>query len=70
MRKIEKVRNIVQDEVEATYSVFEKDNKKYIQIDTYGRYDCLLPGKVSQVIQLDKENAQELIILLKSVFDI
>lgn len=70
MEKVEKVRNLVQEEVEATYSVFDKDNKKYIQIDTYGREGRLFPGKVSQVIQLDKENAQELIVLLKKVFDI
>lgn len=70
MEQVEKVRNLVQDEVEATYSVFDKDDKKYIQIDTYGREGRLLPGKVSQVIQLDKENAQELIGLLRKVFDI
>lgn len=70
MKKVEKVKNYVHEEVEATYSVFEKDGTKYIQIDTYGREERLLPGKVSQVIQLDKENAQELINLLIKVFNI
>lgn len=70
MEKVEKVRNLVQDEVEASYSVFYKDDKKYMQIDTYGREGRHLPGKVSQVFQLDKENAQRLIELLKKVFNL
>lgn len=36
LENLEKIRNTVHQEVEATYTVFEKDGEKYFQIDTYG----------------------------------
>ena len=39
IKKIAKDRNTIQDEVVATYTVFEKLGQKYFQIDTYGRSD-------------------------------
>lgn len=35
--KIEKYRNTVHEKVQATYTVFEANDQKYVQIDTYGR---------------------------------
>ena len=70
MEKIEKTKNSVQEEVAATYSTFIKDNEKYFQIDMYGSKERVFTGKVSQVVQLDKENAIQLITLLQEVFNV
>ncbi len=65
-RKLNKDKYVVQEEVESTYSVFEKDGKEYFQIETYGRNSRKLKGKPSQIIQMDKESAEELIKILKT----
>ena len=57
------------DRVNATYTVFEKDGKKYLQIDTYGRIERENPEKISQSIQLDKETARFLTDLIETEFD-
>lgn len=64
MQKVNKNRNTVQDEVNATYTVFEKFGDKYFQIDTYGRRDRIETEKASQIIQLDETSAKELVKLL------
>ena len=53
-----------------TYSVFEIDGQKYFQIDTYGKSDREIPGKISQTIQLDKECAKFLVEKLRKEFDL
>lgn len=68
--RIEKNRNMVHDVVYATYTVFEQSGKRYFQIDTYGKTSRENPAKISQSIQLDKEMAQELIVLMKKEFDL
>ena len=68
--KIVKDRNTVQDEVSATYTVFEKFGEKYFQIDTYGRSDRIETEKASQIIQIDEISAKELIKLLIKEFGI
>lgn len=70
MRKIDRERYMVQDEVPATYVVFEKYGKKYFQIDTYGRSDRVETEKASQIIQIDETSAKELIKLLVKEFEI
>ncbi|MBF9032289.1 methionyl-tRNA formyltransferase [Rhodobacterales bacterium HKCCE3408] len=55
-------------EVEATYAVFEKDGKKLLQIDTYGRPEREIPGKVSQSLQFDDVCARELLEILNREF--
>lgn len=62
--RIEKNRNNVHKPVTATFSVFEINGKKYFQIDTYGTSERLMPDKVSQSIQFDKEMAKRLIDIL------
>lgn len=54
----------------ATYSVFEEDGKKYVQIDTYGRSERVIPEKISQSIQIDRESAKFLVKLLVNEFDL
>ncbi|PSC06202.1 methionyl-tRNA formyltransferase [Alsobacter soli] len=61
-------RNGIHDEVEATYTVFQRDDRTFVQIDTYGRPDRELPGKKSQTIQLTRESASELIAILSEAF--
>jgi hypothetical protein len=56
-------------EIEAGYFAFEKDGKRLLQIDTWGRKSREKPGKQSQTIQLDKDGALELYKILKSNFD-
>ena len=69
IKRIEKNTNSIHDRVNATYTVFEKDGKKYLQIDTYGRIERENPEKISQSIQLDKETARFLTDLIETEFD-
>lgn len=61
-------RNSLHHGISASYSVFERDGKSIVQIDTHGRTDREIPGKVSQTIQLDENSARELVKILKSAF--
>lgn len=70
IKRIDKYRNTVHEKVHATYTVFELDGKKYVQLDTYGRIDRENPEKISQSFQLDTESAKFLIDILKKEFDI
>lgn len=69
IKRIEKQRNVIHEKVHTTYSIFELDEKKYVQIDTYGRLDRENPEKISQSIQLDKEAAEFLVNILTKEFD-
>ncbi|NLT16952.1 MAG: methionyl-tRNA formyltransferase [Clostridiales bacterium] len=66
--RIEKQRNNIHEIVSSTYTVFEGNDKKYLQIDTYGKQDREMPEKVSQSFQVDEETARFLINLLIAVF--
>lgn len=68
IKKIEKYRNTVHEKVHSTYTVFEMDGEKYVQIDTYGRIDRENPEKISQSFQFDKETAEFLMKLLREEF--
>lgn len=70
IKRIEKQRNTVHDEVYSTYSVFELDGERYVQLDTYGRVGRENPEKLSQTIQLNRETAKFLVELLSSEFDL
>ena len=70
IKKIEKQRNTIHDKVYTTYTSFEHEGEKYIQLDTYGRIDRENPEKISQSIQLDRETAKYLVNLLIQAFDI
>lgn len=37
IKRIEKYRNTIHDKVYTTYTAFEADGEKIVQIDTYGR---------------------------------
>ena len=67
---IAKNRNTVHDVASATYTSFDYDGKRLFQIDTYGKSDRQIPGKISQSIQIDKEMAKEIVQLLKKTFSI
>ena len=66
--KLEKQRHTIHEEVDASYSIFEKNGSKYFQIDTYGSSNRTLTNKVSQSIQLDQNSVKELVALLKKEF--
>lgn len=68
LNKIEKERNSVHQDVQASYTTFEKDGERYFQIDTYGKDDRMMPEKISQSFQIDKEMAVFLVDLLKKTF--
>lgn len=70
IKRIDKYRNTVHEKVHATYTVFELDGKKYVQLDTYGRIDRENPEKISQSFQLDTESAKFLIDILKKEFEL
>jgi len=63
-------RNSVHDEISASYTVFERDGHRFIQIDSYGRDERQIPGKKSQTIQLDQTGAHALYKILKKEFGI
>lgn len=65
IKRLNKERYVLQEEVEATYSVFEKEGEKFLQIETYGRDSRELKGKPSQIIQVNKASAEALIKLLE-----
>jgi len=52
----------------ASYTVFERDGRVLIQIDSYGREEREIPGKKSQSIQLDRDGAHALYTILKREF--
>lgn len=70
IKKIDKNRNTIHEKVHATYTVFEKDGEKFVQLDTYGRIDRENPEKISQSFQLDEGTARFLVDILKSEFSI
>ena len=61
-------RQTIHDAIDATYSVFERDGRTFVQIDTYGRAEREVPGKVSQSLQLDEKSARELFDILNDAF--
>ena len=70
IRKVGKTRNSVHEKVHATYTVFDLDGERYVQIDTYGRIDRENPEKISQSIQIDKDAAKFLIEVLEKEFSL
>lgn len=70
IQRIEKSRNILHEKVHATYTTFQADGKKYVQLDTYGRIGRENPEKLSQSIQLDSETAKFLVDILRHEFNI
>jgi hypothetical protein len=57
-------------EAEGTYSiVYESDEKKVLQIDTYGSKSRRFPGKVSQSIRFSPEALKQLGRILKEHFE-
>ncbi|MEZ5958278.1 MAG: hypothetical protein R3C27_13825, partial [Hyphomonadaceae bacterium] len=63
-------RNVVHGAIGATYTPFEANGEKYLQIDTYGSDARDIPGKKSQSVQLNKQSAIELVAILRREFDI
>ena len=70
IEKLTKDRNTIHEKLYTTYSSFDSYGTHYVQIDTYGRSDRELPGKISQSIQFDKETAAYIVNLLKREFDL
>ena len=70
IEKLEKTRNTIHQEVQATYTIFEKDCQKLFQIDTYGAPGRKMPEKISQSIQIDKRMAEYLVRILQKEFDL
>lgn len=61
-------RGRVHGEVACTYATFEVEGRRYLQLDTYGSTDRVMPGKISQSIQLDQNGARLLKKLLEQTF--
>jgi len=70
IKKIDKNRNTIHEKVHATYTIFETDSEKFVQIDTYGRIDRENPEKISQSLQFDRATAEFLVKLLRAEFNI
>ena len=68
--KIDKQRNSVHEEVVGTYTTFESDGEKYLQIDTYGKSEREMPEKISQSFQFNLESAKYIVNLLNKEFNL
>lgn len=55
----------VPKEAECTCNVFDTNERKYIQFDTYGTSERQSESKSSQTIQFDKETAKYVIEILQ-----
>jgi hypothetical protein len=66
--RIEKESNRAHETVACGWTRFEQNGLIYLQLDTYGRKDRKIPGKVSQSIQLDKAAARELSRIISQTF--
>lgn len=60
LTKVNKERNSIHDQVYATYTVFDNNGEKYLQIDTYGKAVRENPEKISQSFQFNREAASYL----------
>ena len=69
-QQLEKNRNSAHEPTTSTYSVFSIGDKKYLQIDTYGKAERKNPDKVSQSIQLTYETANFLVDVLTREFNL
>lgn len=68
--RVNKYRNTVHKQTNATFTVFEHNGQKYFQIDTYGTTERIMPEKVSQSVQFNKDMATMLIEILRREFSI
>lgn len=68
IQALDKERVTVHEKVNATYTIFSHQGKKYFQLDTYGKNDREIKGKISQSLQLDEESAKFLVKLLVNEF--
>lgn len=68
--KSNKDRNTVHNPVAASYSVFDLKGIKHFQIDTFGQPDRKFKGKCSQTLQIDRDDAIQLIRLIMKELDI
>jgi hypothetical protein len=60
-------RNIVHGDVDCTYTVFQLDGKKYLQLDTYGSQKREYVGKKSQSLQFDEDSLRDLSQIIRGV---
>lgn len=66
--KIVMQRNSVHGPVDCSYSIFYKNDEKFIQLDTYGSQGREIAGKKSQTLQLSEGAAKRLIKILSAEF--
>ena len=55
--------------VEVRYIFVEIDGRKFVQLNTYGSQDRMMPEKLSQTLQFDRANARKLWELIGREFD-
>jgi len=55
-------------EAECTYSVVQKQDGRYLQIDTYGSKERMIPGKKSQSIRFAPSAIEQLRDILQKHF--
>lgn len=70
LKKVEKTRNNIHDEVFTTYTVFMHEGEKYVQFDMYGRVDRENPEKISQTVQINRDAAKYIVNLLSQEFNL
>ena len=58
------------DPIEAKYYIHDRDDKRMLQISTFGRSSRQDTGKLSQTFQLDEVSGRQLYEILKRAFRI
>ena len=66
-KRIELERNSIHGVVDCSYTIFVRNTKKYLQIDTYGSPNREYPGKKSQSLQFDEISLKQLKEIIESL---
>lgn len=67
---VNKQKNNVHQKTTAEYTYFDVQGNRFFQIDTFGTVGRQNPHKCSQSIQIDKDMAKDLILILQKTFKI
>jgi hypothetical protein len=67
-KRIHKDSNRVHEPVECGWTLFEINETKFVQLDTYGSSERQDVGTVSQSIQLDEAAAADLLRIVRQAF--
>lgn len=57
LSRLDKEKKRIHEVIEGSYTFFQENGRRFLQIDTYGRKSRKTGKRCSQVIQIDQETA-------------